>query len=356
MMPTTAPSTSRTGTIAVVQWTHTMKMKPMLLVARHQIARDPGFEHHIVLSSCGDGAVGCPALLDASAPLVENVTCSNASEVAKAIPAFSSLKQVFHGKKATIPSVLGVGMPRWCWNSCDSPYLYWYLRTGSMLTRVRFFWFLEWDVVWTGAITTILSAWNSLNTSNPGLAGPEEDHDLVCPNPSWANSMWAHRGKRDEALVPNNVTYRCVTEVTRLSHRLLRSILAFSRSKRGAMFCEMRAASVCAMQPWCRMQGLFAPETVGMLYTARKVPGLLETLRNGSRATNKQLSLAIEKWVLSYVHNGGVTESMLMANLSEPMLYHAYKWVSVQRENSTRMQTGTLQNTYGQSLTARLRA
>ena len=344
MMPTTAPSTSRTGTIAVVQWTHTMKMKPMLLVARYQIARDPGFEHHIVLSSCGDGAPGCPALLAASAPLVENVTCSNASEVAAAIPGFSSLKQVFHGKKATIPSVLGVGMHRWCWNSCDSPYLHWYMRIGWMLTHVRFFWFLEWDVVWTGSITTILAAWNSLNTSNPGLIGPyasfgeaplpDDDHDLLCPNPSWANLQWVHRGKRDEALVPNNVTFRCVTEVTRLSHRLLRTILAFSRSKRGAMFCEMRSASICAMQPWCRIQSLFVPEAVRMLYTARRIPGLLESLRNGPRATPKQMELATRRWVLSYVHNGGVTDSML-TNLSEPMLYHAYKWASVQHENLT---------------------
>ena len=71
-----------------------------------------------------------------------------------------------------------------------------------------------------------------------------------------------------------------------------------------------------------------------MLYTARRIPGLLESLRNGPRATPKQMELATRRWVLSYVHNGGVTDSML-TNLSEPMLYHAYKWASVQHENLT---------------------
>ena len=58
--------------------------------------------------------------------------------------------------------------------------------------------------------------------------------------------MWIHRLKRDEHLVPNNMTFRCVTEVTRMTHRLLQNMITFSQQKRGAMFCEMRAASICA--------------------------------------------------------------------------------------------------------------
>ena len=101
-------------------------------------------------------------------------------------------------------------------------------------------------------------------------------------NPSWANNRWAHRGKRDETKVPDAVTYRCVTEVYRLTPRLLQAVVNFSLSRRGAMFCEMRAPSICAMQPWCRMRSLFDPEHIHILYSHRRVPGLAAALRNGA--------------------------------------------------------------------------
>ena len=66
--------------IAIVQWTHTLTMKPMLLAARQQIAPyAPRVEHHVVLSVCGRGkesnATACDDMLAKAHPLTENVTC-----------------------------------------------------------------------------------------------------------------------------------------------------------------------------------------------------------------------------------------------------------------------------------------
>ena len=363
--------------IAIVQWTHTLTMKPMLLAARRQIQRHPLAEHHVVLTGCGSNSTSgaCADLLARAAPLVENVTCNTPEEVAAEMPAFSSLADVFlHRGKFTKAHELTLGAWRWCWNSCDSPYLLWYARTGSKLSHVRFFWFLEWDVVWTGDIVNILTTWNELrptyydkeaDTLSPlanithcyGLRdskatrgnafqkcvdqanGPDQfskydspsDHDLLCPNPSWANRNWAHVLKRDTHLVPANTTYRCVTEVFRMTHRLLRSVVAFSRHTRAAMFCEMRAASVCGMQSsWCKMRSFFDRAHMPLLYTAREALG---SNRFERAVANRNVSewaaaitLAKAKWVGTFAHDGGVPDTTLARDLSEPMLYHAYKW------------------------------
>jgi hypothetical protein len=81
---------SSTAALAIVQWTHTLVMKPMLLRAREQILRSSFAEHHVVLSSCGQSEP-CSTLLKRAEPLVVNVTCSTAEEVARELPAFSNL-------------------------------------------------------------------------------------------------------------------------------------------------------------------------------------------------------------------------------------------------------------------------
>ena len=69
--------------------------------------------------------------------------------------------------------------------------------------------------------------------------------DLVCPNPAEVSRRWQHSPKRNYSLVPQATTRMCVTEVTRMSRRLLSAVAAFARRREAGMFCEMRAPTVC---------------------------------------------------------------------------------------------------------------
>ena len=340
--------------IAIVQWTHTLRMKPMLLVARRQVLQVPFAEHHVVLSSCGMSGgqtATCEDLLAQAQPeLVENVTCHSAHAVAADIPAFLAVKEVLNGNTRGGPdgSSLDVGTPNWCWNSCDGPYLHWYNKTGHRLRHVHFFWFLEWDVVWTGDIVPILSSFseaappllaladNSMeaitrNTStnvapsaDHGRQGWRRKYDLMCPNPGWANFHWtAHRTKRDTKLVNNSHVYRCVTNILRMTPRLLGAVLAFSQQKRGAMFCEMRSASICSMNPWCTM-GSFFDRTHAQLFHTSRMPYV--NASNVTNLTEHQVNKVRQWWVASYMKGNDVQDAQFV--VGEPLLYHAYKWAA----------------------------
>ena len=339
------------STLAIVQWTHTLRMKPMLLAARRQILQHrPLAEHHVVLASCGLDSNPCADLLDAARPLTENVTCVTSSGIAAELGSFDAVNSVFHENKNHHD--YRTGTARWCWESCDGPYIHWYATTGHALKHVRFFWFLEWDVVWTGNIVTILDAFRgnmktstdpSVDQANPTmkshlsasqlaarLAKPDPP-DLLCPNPSKVTSRWTHRTKRDRAGIHLNITFKCVTEVYRVSRRLLDTMAFFSRIRRHAMFCEMRAPTVCGMQPWCRMRSLFDEEHTHLFNVSTHG-------YDGHRGNNSRIAPALEKaginvsvynargfWVMSYLHDGGIPDEAF-TNLNEPKLYHAYKW------------------------------
>ena len=377
-MATMASFPSDTAPLAIVQWTHTLVMKPMLLLAREQILRSSFAEHHVVLHSCGDSSESCSLLLQKVRPLVENVTCTNATDVANALPAFSTIRSIFKGRfhgsfmnyqlsldiqrsfGHLLPNgmhPLDVGQVGWCWHSCDAPYLIWYSRIGRTLHHVQFFWFLEWDVVWTGDVTTILSAWSAihepvdirergLNLANPtrlvsrtnrtdvyALDGrPIHTHDLLCPNPGYAPRNWAHRYKRDERLVDADHVHRCVTEIFRLTPRLLQSMVRFSKQLQGSMFCEMRAPSVCGMEAWCTMRSLFDRERLHLFFTGtrRTKNGslLIADLRGPSAASPSlsEVQRARAEWVATYIRATGGVQDAQLQKLDRPMLFHAYKW------------------------------
>ena len=336
--------------LAIVQWTHTLIMKPMLVAARQQIRRAPWAEHHVILSSCGDSVASCDNQLAAAAPLVENVTCVNASAIAHALPALDDLRSTFHGRKSNAPETIEIGLRRWCWNSCDGPYLFWYKSTGRSLTHVRFFWFLEWDVVWTGNIASILRTWNALrpdrdadvitpanrlaahtvgsatarnaSTSRIDTVQAAVPYDLLCADPAFASVKWPHRQKRDEELVPLNSTYHCVTEVYRITHRLLRHVIDFSSQRRGAMFCELRSASICAMHPWCRIRSFVDRIHMPLLFSHRMAAA--RVIRGGSRSEHV-VTRTRKDWVNSWGNRVGILDQDLQ-NMSEPMLFHAFKW------------------------------
>ena len=272
--------------LAIIQWTHTLRNMPMLLTARRQIEQRAHAEHHVVLSACGPLEHNCSQLMKAAQPLIDNVTCVSSFEVASSFPAFKQVNAVF--KANHIFHNFSVGNENWCWNSCDGPYVYWYARIGQKLRHIHFFWFLEWDVVWTGHIVTILDAFSAnvpvshdlmvepANPSMRSLAPNEleartrkpETPDMLCANPASVTPRWPHQTKRDKHALPMNVTFHCVTEIFRMTHRLLERIVAFSRVGKHALFCEMRAATVCAAQPWCRMRSLFDPQHAHLLHTA----------------------------------------------------------------------------------------
>ena len=127
-----------TGSLAIVQWTHTLVMKPMLLAARQQILRARWAEHHVILSPCGQNETSCDDLMEAASPLRENVTCSTPTGIARDLPAFANLRATFHGRKFSAPETVNVGAMRWCWNSCDGPYLHWYKLHGQTLSCASF--------------------------------------------------------------------------------------------------------------------------------------------------------------------------------------------------------------------------
>ena len=351
MQHSTAPADG--GALAVVQWTHTLRMRPMLLAARHQILqRRPQAEHHVILASCGGGSHNCTALRDGVWPLVENVTCVTAHNVADELPAYSAS---YANGRRTYDRDLKVGAPQWCWLQCDGPYVYWYATVGHKLHHVKYFWFLEWDVVWTGNVFDLLDAWSGhmpytartdpsvesfafLNESAKRKLPPAEleariaernatPPDLLCPNPSKVNTRWKHRLRRDVQTIPLASVFKCVTEVFRLTHRLLSGMVEFSRSKNHSLFCEMRAASVCAMMEGCRMRSIFDADHLHLLHSSNRGYDIPDYLRSRFNRTGVNVSVvaAREKWVLSYIHDGGVTNEEL-ANMHEPKLYHAYKW------------------------------
>ena len=365
--------TPSASTLAIVQWTHTLQMKPMLLAARQQIrAHQPAAEHHVVLVSCGAQSNNCSALLAAAQPLKDNVTCLSSFELAGELAAFEGVSAVFKaaGSKRTQTFNYTVNSKWWCWNSCDGPYVLWYARTGHKLKHVRFFWFLEWDVVWTGNIVSILDAYSGpmdvsrdpavefanptsilrnasiaqylhsfFNASTPDrrVALPSQP-DLLCANPEFGNLRWAHRLKRDARVLPSELLFHCVTNIFRLSHWLLKRVVAFSRVRQHAMFCEMRAPSVCAANRWCRMRSFFDQAHVHLLHTASAMATRLPNVKGRVEAqhlrkgVDVKLDRARDTWVNSYVHDlesplaVDAKLAELSQNYSRPMLYHAYKW------------------------------
>ena len=273
--------------------------------------------------------------------------------MAYAIPAFSNISSVYKDVKGAPGSKprIEIGNAAWCWSSCDVPYLVWYQHTGSRLQHVRFFWFLEWDVVWTGDIAAILTPFSALHEvfdptvdlrvrvkvndsdSNSALfLLPVDDstrlfdHDLLCPNPSWGNLKWAHRGKRDHELISSPFVHRCVTNIFRMTHRLLAAVLEFSNQQRAAMFCEMRSPTICAMNSWCRMRSFFDGRLSHLFHTAGRY--------NASHSLTKSESdNARNQWVASWAAWTQVQDTTI-GSMETPMFYHAYKWGEPSRNDS----------------------
>lgn len=116
----------------------------------------------------------------------------------------------------------------------------------------------------------------------------------------------------------------CVTEIFRVTHRLLRQVVAFSAQKRGAMFCEMRTPSICAMHSWCKMRSFVDRVHMPLLHTHRKA---VAYVRIGGGRSQHVVGATRNHWVGSWTRDSQVQDADL-TDLSRPMLFHAYKWGS----------------------------
>lgn len=295
----------------MVQWTHTLKMKNALLLARAQLNRGTGFDHHVVLQSCGDSSPSCESLRGGLLPLEENVTCFNASDMYRLVPATRRLSQVAvgphgHGTRA-------VGAYRWCWYSCDAAYLCWFLSVKP--EGYTHFWLLEWDVTWTGDLAVVLGAWSTAAPALTGVRLPTPTRgtgygskgyqvstpDLLCPNPSKALRRWPHLHSRNISFIHYNDSYMCLTEVQRMSMRMLRHVAAFALQAEAPMFCEMRAPSVCHIEStWCTMATLF------------------------DSAHQRYLFADQARWVNTYTDR--ISRAAMEARMGRDIIWHGYKW------------------------------
>jgi hypothetical protein len=104
-------------------------------------------------------------------------------------------------------------------------------------------------------------------------------------------------------------------------------MLEMMQQPQAAMFCEMRASSVCAMNSWCTMRSLFDRDRLHLFYTAKRHrQGLVADLGASATAPSAaEIAWARTRWVNSYKNDGGVPDAALQ-RLDRPMLYHAYKW------------------------------
>ena len=106
-------------------------------------------------------------------------------------------------------------------------------------------------------------------------------------------------------------------------------MLKMMQEPQAAMFCEMRASSVCAMNSWCTMRSLFDRDRLHLFYTAKRHrQGLIADLGASATApSDVEIAWARTRWVNSYKNDGGVPDAVLQ-RLDRPMLYHAYKWTA----------------------------
>ena len=264
------------GPIVVITHTHTMRSRAALILAREQLSLHPSllFHHHVALRA--DSQARC-ATMRAMLPFSENVSCIGASTIAALLPAIGQSGRLFSRQKPKSVEVeneqsraswaqgadLGVGSYQWSWSNCDATYLGWAALSGLASTQhARWFWFLEWDVTWSGNIATILAAYHGYSGEAGGRPskGRARSEDLLCdvPLPARPQTTAGYKHMKNRRGLPHfiernrseyafDVVWTCVIQLARLSARLLRHVIAQSRRPEHGLFCEMRAATMCSM-------------------------------------------------------------------------------------------------------------
>ncbi len=127
----------------------------------------------------------------------------------------------------------------WHWINCDAGILTFLKLHSDIFSHHEYIWLFEWDARWSQDLNAILDAYRN------------DSSDLLCPYLK-KNDPWFHASRRDKKKYPKYA--HCEQSVVRVSTRLLH--YAFVDMQQYAMFCELRLASICMIQKWCRMRDL----------------------------------------------------------------------------------------------------
>jgi len=108
-----------------------------------------------------------------------------------------------------------IGSVGWCWTNCDAAYIAWFQVRRRQLNHVTHFWFLEWDVLWTGDLAEVILAFSGYalppdpvgalrGATAAALAVQAEvenaavaSADFLCPGASKATRGWKHLHERN---------------------------------------------------------------------------------------------------------------------------------------------------------------
>ena len=151
--------------VAVVQHTHTLRPAPYLLRARQEISSlrsaRVALSHHVVL--WGDTGAHCTSLekeLHAQTKLRENVWCVTSRQIRASMPAMQGTRTfaVPHARRRERGGASPSNDWVWAWNNCDAAYLQWFSLPGA--SSYDFYWFLEWDVVWSGDLGRLVASFH----------------------------------------------------------------------------------------------------------------------------------------------------------------------------------------------------
>lgn len=132
---------------------------------------------------------------------------------------------------------------------------------------------------------------------------------------SFAGHNYAHRMKRNRTTFHDEVSYKTIPSVQRLSHRLLARVVESVHSEEHAIFCEMRAPTICA----AAFGGKYP------FHAARPPPGSAPGAPPPCRFGRLQkfgprrcFSPAVFSWL-------AVVNSELVANATSPTFFHRLK-------------------------------
>ena len=127
----------------------------------------------------------------------------------------------------------------------------WYARVGQALKHLQLFWFLEWDVVWTGNIVSVLDAYHPDATKRVVRCPSRRFQPAAAPaagrtrcrapriHPTLYAQIrlrWPHRHVRDRLAVELHIQVRD-------GNFALEPAVVGPESEKRSMFAEMRAPS-----------------------------------------------------------------------------------------------------------------
>lgn len=327
--------------LGVVQHTHTMAAAPSLERAARQLSEwnqhrsqhEPiSFMHHVVLWA--DEPSWCPLWGAKVALFTENVSCATSKAVARALPALGSTYRYRGTGSHTNDLKRSTYNQEWSWNACDAPFLWWFRDVAH--SACDYYWVFEWDLAWRGNLPAMLAAFHGrsfVDGDGTRVAGSNRDEDLLCDFFSVGNGAHgavtkrnAHLRKRNASHFPFPVLRQCSQQIVRMSRRLAERVTLWSQRSQAYIFCEMRAASMCAMEESLE-------SSVGNTFGERAC--LSGDIRDGPQ--ERFFDVETFNWVAN-VHEV-ITRGALENASAGSQFYHRYKWGGTTWKGRSRVAT-----------------